>query len=95
MKTADFNRFSLEMPDDCVGDCSHVGPCDDDVSHWAAKLPRPADISPEALRAELKEYGAWDAEQLADDAANWERLVWVAACNIKEESKGETTHETY
>jgi hypothetical protein len=83
--TAYFNRFCLELPAEAVTDCSHSGACDSDVAHWAPKIERPADCTPEALRAELREYGAWDSEELADDAANWERIVWLAAGNIRDE----------
>ena len=85
MKTAYFNRFTIELPDDAVRDCAHQGQCDDDVKHWAGKIARPEACTTERLAAELKEYGAWDAEELADDAANWERLIWIAAGNIKDE----------
>lgn len=70
------------MPLECVQDCSHQGACDDDVAHWAPKLT--IDVTPDDIRAELKEYGAWDAEELADDEANKERLVWLAAGSIQE-----------
>ena len=79
MRTAYFERFTLDIPQSCVDDCSHQGPCDADVAHWAPRVTRPASITPEALRAELKTYGAWDAEQLSDDDANWARLLWLAA----------------
>jgi hypothetical protein len=85
-QTAYFNRFSLDLPSEAVTDCSHQGACDDDVEHWAAKIQRPSDITPEALRSELKEYGAWDSTELSDDDANWKRLIWIAAGNIKEEN---------
>lgn len=85
MRTAYFNRFTLDMPDDAVAACSHQGQCDADVEHYAPIVARPAEITPEALRAELKEYGAWNAEELADDSANWRRLLWVAAGNIRDE----------
>jgi len=34
----------------------------------------------ETIRAYLKGYGAWDAEELADPASNKERALWMA-CN--------------
>lgn len=41
--------------------------------------------TPDKIRKELDEYGAWDEKELADDAENWERLVWLAAWNIYED----------
>jgi hypothetical protein len=89
MNTAYFNRFTLDIPPDAVADCSHIGACDDDVAHWARKIVRPDELTPDALRLELKEYGAWDANELADDDQNWQRLIWIAAGNIKEELANE------
>lgn len=43
--------------------------------------------TPSAIRAELKKYGAWTDDELADDEMNRRRIIWVAACNIKEETK--------
>ena len=88
---ASFNCFALRLPGDCVADCSHSGPCDADVVHWAPLVTRPADCTPDALRAELKEYGAWDADELADDAANWRRILWIAAGNISEDDAPDCT----
>lgn len=82
---ASFNRFELRIPGAAVADIAQPGPADESVEHWAPKVERPERCTPEALAAELKEYGAWDAEELADDAANWRRIVWCAACNVAED----------
>ena len=42
-------------------------------------------IGPSSLRDELKEYGAWNDDELTDDESNRERIVWIAGCNIREE----------
>ena len=42
-------------------------------------------LTPDNIRAELNEYGAWDDAELSDDDANRERIVWLAGCNIAEE----------
>lgn len=91
---ASFNRFELRLPGQCVLDCSHSGPCDDDVMHWAPKIRKQVEADafrrspdPESIRAELKEYGAWEPCELESEDDNWLRLVWIAACNIAE---GET-----
>ena len=85
VKWASFNRFEFEMPVDAIADCHHRGPCDEDVAHWAPKIVRPDSITPEKLKAELSEYGAWDDDELNDDEANWRRIVWLAAGNIQDE----------
>jgi len=81
-----FERFEITMPREAVDDCSHQGDCGPDVEAWAPKIDRPDDCTPEALRDELAEYGAWDDDQLANDSDNWERIVWIAAGNIKDEN---------
>ena len=91
MKTAQFNRFALDLPDDAAASCYHQGACDSDVEYWSNRVTRPDEITPEKLAAELKEYGAWDAEELADDAANWCRIIWLAAGNIQDEEKAEAS----
>ena len=86
-----FNRFELRLTGQCAMDCLHQGPCDADVAHWAPLVWRQVEqdafynkLTADAIRAELKEYGAWDADELADDAENWLRLVWIAASNLAE-----------
>ena len=88
---ASFNRFDLRLPGECVAACSHSGPCDADVAHWAPLVTRPANCTPDALRAELHEYGAWDADELADDAANWARILWIAAGDIAEDDSPDSS----
>lgn len=86
MKTqfAQFNRFELEIPAEAVPACSHSGSCDADVSFWAPKINRSEDLSSEKLAAELKEYGAWEKSELENDSQNWQRIVWLACCNLAE-----------
>ncbi len=91
---ASFNRFELRLPGEAVEACSHSGQCYADVAHWApiirAQMEKdnfPNRPTPDKIRAELAEYGAWDAAELADDEANWRRLIWLAAGNIQDEEK--------
>ncbi len=84
MKTAYFNRFMLSLPTKCVEDCSASGACDDAVAYWTPKI-RFSHIPEDDIKKELKEYGAWSSAELQDKEANRERIVWIAAGNIKEE----------
>ena len=83
---AQFNRFELRLPGAAVNDIARPGSNDEAVALWASKVRNewPERATPDAIRAELKEYGTWDETDLADDAANWERLLWCAAHNIAE-----------
>lgn len=98
MKTAYFNRFSIDLPEQCVSDCSGPGPADESIAHWAPILffqheRDGKSIDPALVRAELQEYGAWDDDELSDDTANWARIIWCAACDIREFER-ELTRET-
>lgn len=90
-KTAEtyFNYIgSITLPLDVVKNCSHSGPCDEDIKR-AMELPEIkaelAEIDPEQLRKELAEYGAWDDKELSDHTENLERILWIAAGNISDE----------
>jgi hypothetical protein len=83
-----FNRFVLSIPLECVEDCAHQGQCDDDVEWWTPRvmLAEPnAGISDDDIREELREYGAWEDEELSDTEENLRRILWIACCNIVEE----------
>lgn len=84
--TAYFNHpISVNMPDQAILDCSAQGDCSESVEYW---LPKVVIVgSEEQIRAELKEYGAWDAEELADNEQNKRRLLWIAAGNLREEMR--------
>ena len=41
-------------------------------------------IDPEMLRKELKEYGAWNKEELENHIANIERWLWLSGSSIIE-----------
>lgn len=68
---------------------AHPGQCDDDIAYLRT-VPRIrrqlAKIIPENLRRELKEYGAWDDDELTDHDANLSRILWIA-CGYIVESK--------
>lgn len=88
---ASFNRFELRLPGEAVLDIAQSGPNDEAVTYWAPRIYEQVEKdgfqncpTPDKVRAELKEYGAWDADELSDDAANWQRLVWCTAWSISE-----------
>jgi hypothetical protein len=78
---------SIELPLDVIDACGHGGDCTNDVEECMT-LPEVkaelSEIEPEQLRKELKEYGAWDEEQLADHQENLKRILWLAASGIKD-----------
>ena len=66
---------------------SHSGRCDDDVAHGRtipAIRRQLAKLDSDTLARELREYGAWNDEELADHDANLSRILWIAASDIRE-----------
>ena len=89
---ASFNRFELRISGEAVCAIAQPGPTYPAVAEYAPRVRAQMEAdnfhnrpTPENIRDELAEYGAWSAEELADDDANWLRLVWCAACNIAED----------
>jgi hypothetical protein len=79
--------YTLTLNRECVADCSAVGDVKESVLYWLGK-PRIGNqinrIPAATIAAHLKEFGAWDAEELADEAENKRRLLWTAACSAQE-----------
>jgi hypothetical protein len=93
---AEGNYTLFLMPGEAIKDIAQPGANDEAVAYWAARIPRYPfgedhvwAPTPERVRTELREYGAWDETELQDDAENWRRLVWVFAHNLSEEENPE------
>lgn len=64
----------------------HRGNCDNDIETALPEFEEQfKTIDSADIRQELKEYGAWDEEELSDDYENKKRILWIAASNIVEE----------
>lgn len=79
--------LEIEMTPEQARSASHQGHCDEDV---ACLLRDPGiakqfdALDPDEIRAGLKEVGAWNADELADDEQNRHRALWLAACDMRE-----------
>ena len=86
--TSGSGRIELQMTMEQAESASHSGDCDEDT-RGLSKVPAIAEqlakIDSSILSAELKEYGAWDTEELADHDQNLQRILWLAACDITEQ----------
>lgn len=86
--SAGSGRIELQIAREDAESASHPGPCDADV---AALRDVPyireqlAKLDPALVASELSEYGAWDADELADHESNLDRLLWIACGDISEE----------
>lgn len=83
--TSGSGRIELKMTLEQAHSASHQGQCDEDV-RALSEVPKIAaqlrKIDPSTLRAELAEYGAWDATELSDHVQNLQRILWIAAGDI-------------
>lgn len=93
-----FERFAIELPLDVALECSQPGRAADAFVEAAL---RRADVraaiyapSADAVRDELREYGAWGPADLEQDAANRGRLLWIASCDIREGREQESDDES-
>ncbi len=89
MKTiwASFNRFEIEIPQYIVDSVPQSGPADYAIRNARTDffvLEQLAKIDPDKLKAELKEYGAWDEIQLSNHSDNLDRILWIAVGNIQD-----------
>lgn len=87
--TSGSGRIELQMTIEQAESASHSGDCDEDtrdLSKVPAIAEQLAKIDSAVLTAELKEWGAWDTEELADHSQNLRRILWLAACDITEQN---------
>lgn len=79
-----FNYLEFKLPHDCVLDCSGPGPADDAVAYWQPRLN--LNLNREKMISELREYGAWEQEELASlsNSDLEQKLIWLAANDIRE-----------
>jgi len=87
MATAHFNRFELWLSSADASAGSHSGSCDADIAELR-RVPYIEEqlnaLAPQSVAEELREYGAWDADELADHDSNLDRVLWIACGNITE-----------
>ena len=86
--TCGSGRIELEFkPEDIVHVC-RSGQNDTYVED-VVRLPRVKKqldkLDPDLVRGVLREYGAWDKNELRDHVRNLRRLVWVALWDCMEE----------
>ncbi len=78
--------IEIELTEEQAHAGHHQGQCYEDVIALLPELKTQLDkISPDKLRCELKEYGAWDSEQLKDHHENLTRIVWLACGDVTEQ----------
>lgn len=79
--TSSSGRLYLRLTEEQVSTGHHSGDCQADVEAIAqdeSLAPQLTQWSPDDLRLELREYGAWSDEELADPKMNLTRMLWIA-----------------
>jgi hypothetical protein len=91
-----FERFVIEMTLKEALEMSLPGQDVDETVAFFASQPRFVrqfnKIDSDEIRSELREYGAWDSDELKDAEQNRKRILWIAACNIREEKESKKKH---
>ena len=57
-----FNYLEFQLPHDCVSDLSGSGDCTESCEYWQGELN--LNLNRTAMINELKEYGAWEIDEL-------------------------------
>ena len=86
--TGDSGRIKLEFrPEDITHVCRSGA--NDDYVEDVVRLPRVRDqlmkLDSDSVRGILREYGAWDDDELRNHVQNLHRLVWIALWDCKDE----------
>ena len=68
--------LALDVPLRCASEQPRQGPAEDHVGYWVGRVDW-THASGDQIRTELREYGCWDDEELSDDEANRQRLLWI------------------
>ena len=86
--TTGSGRIELQISSQDAHTGYHSGACDLDVDYLLTldHIKRQFDTIPPALLAEeLREYGAWSADELADHEQNKARILWIACGDIADQ----------
>jgi len=81
-------RIELELLPSHVRMGGHGGQCDDDIAYlrtflyirWQLNA-----LDADLVRTVLREYAAWDEDDLQDDDGNLSRLLWLACGELTDE----------
>ena len=89
--TSSSGRIELNIPMSLASVGYHSGSCDSDIEGLMQLDSIKAQLSAiphQALREELKEFGAWDDLELSNHGDNLARILWIA-CGDLVDGRGE------
>ena len=82
-----YDRFTLWMSEEQAKKGFHMGRCDNDVLELVKSPDMKAQldtIPDDEIKAELRNFGAWDEDELNNPTDNRLRIVWLACGDIAE-----------
>lgn len=83
--TSGSGRIELKLTKEQANIGCHQGQCDNDIAYLRTipAIKRQLNkLDKDILANELKEFGAWDAEQLENHEENLNRILWIACGDI-------------
>ena len=86
--TTGSGKIELQIKLDHAHAGHHAGQCDADIAYLLTVdyiKTQIAAIPPALLTDELREYGAWNADELSDHEQNKARILWIACGDIADQ----------
>lgn len=83
--SADGYSLGIDLPDDCVADCTGRGDVSQSVEYWVDQFDW-SGVDTSKVRRYLASFGAWDTEELQDDDLNIQRFLWSICCDLREQA---------
>lgn len=83
--TSSSGRIELNIPEGLASIGYHSGSCDSDIAELMKLDSIKAllsGIAHQVLSDELKEFGAWNSEELANHEDNLARILWIACGDL-------------
>lgn len=87
-----FDRFTICLTRDEAETGGHQGQCAQDIEgllKTRAVAKELDTLNPCDIVLELKDFGAWDEEELKDHDANVARILWIACGDLCEQKPWE------
>ena len=77
-------NLQRKIPEECVKDCTHMGPCDADVKYWREKLN--FEVPRQLAILYIKDIGAYEEEETEEMTHEElaEYILWCVCFDIKE-----------
>jgi hypothetical protein len=85
--TSACGRLEIDLTAAQIFSVSMAGPRDREIlklSEYPDVLDQTAYWEPEAVAANLREFGAWSEEELKDHQANIRRTLWTVCCELRD-----------